>query len=323
MKLQITFALALIAGMAIAQEKSSEEVARVLPQSSQTPEQIVDAAITPEQIAEAEARINEVKEWIKDFLVRHAPPGRKLWYPDAQETEEEARARYDGVASDVVFTAFQSSTKTPFMQRESGRSRLVAVWLGVMLHESGFMKNVDFNLGKYGRGDQGLSWCLMQLRIGTGKTQKWNVAKNRRPYWGDSEDEMHPGYTGQELIADRKLCLSEGHKLVWASFKSCEDRPLEDRLTAYAVGFCKDQKDDPVKQKKLEDGLIKSRIRMRSGVGWYEQVRYQRTWKDADIMKAVELLTQAQKQVRTAQIFLIPVPNKPVTVPNSLVAQVP
>lgn len=296
MKLHTTVALALTASLALAQEKT-EEVARIIP-----PQPVAEPSITttPEQIAEAQAKVEAVENWVKDFLVTHAPPGRKLWYPNAQETEEEGAARYDSVATDIVLSGFSPNTKTPFMQRDSGRSRLVAVWLGVMLHESGFMRNVDFNLGKYGRGDEGKSWCLMQLRIGTGRTQPWNVAKNRRPYWGDPPEEIKLGYTGSELIADRKLCLQEGHKLVWASFKSCEDRPLEDRLTSYAVGFCEEPKDDPKKLKLWKDGLIKSQIRMKSGVNWYERSKYQRNWKDPDIVKAVELLSTSMKQTKLA-----------------------
>src|SRR4051812_20510026 len=110
-----------------------------------------------------------VTAWILSFMVTAAPPGRKVYYPEGQETKEEALTRYEEIAQDIVDVVYSPHTK-PLFTGPNGRAQTVTVILSVMLHESAFMKHVDRGLGKYARGDHGASWCSMQLRIGDGKT---------------------------------------------------------------------------------------------------------------------------------------------------------
>ena len=134
--------------------------------------------------------MNAVIAWIMAFIVAVAPPGRMLYFPDAQETKEEATVRYNEIAQDVVEVVYDPNTK-PLFRGSTGRARTVSVILSIMLHESGFRRDVDLNLGKYARGDKGNSWCLMQLNVGTGRTLKWNKKHNRKVRWNDPPEEIH------------------------------------------------------------------------------------------------------------------------------------
>lgn len=212
--------------------------------------------------------------WILSFIVSVAPPGRKTFYPEAQETRVEAQERYESIAEDIVDVVYDPNTKALF-RGSNGRSRTVSVILSIMLHESGFMRNVDYGVGKYARGDQGNSWCLMQLNIGAGRTLKWNVKHDRPPRWGDDPADIFDGYKGEELVKDRQLCIREGLKILRLSFSSCRGLPLNQRLRVYASGSC-------------ENGAEGSAARMNTAIRWFQNTRDRRIeFKDSDIMQMV------------------------------------
>ncbi len=210
-------------------------------------------------------------------MVSVAPPGRKTFYAEAQETQVEAQNRYENIAKDIVDVVYDPNTKVLF-RGSNGRSRTVSVILSIMFHESGFMRNVDYGVGKYARGDKGNSWCLMQLNIGSGRTLKWNVKYDRPPRWGDDPADIFDGYTGEELVANRQLCIREGLKVLRLSFSSCRGRglPLNQRLRVYASGSC-------------DNGAKGSAARMNTAIRWFQNTRIQRQkFEDSDIMQMVE-----------------------------------
>jgi hypothetical protein len=89
-------------------------------------------------------------------------------------------------------------------------------------HESGFRRDVDLGLGPLARGS-GLDSCLMQIRIGHGKTEE--------------------GWSHSELVADREKCFRVGLRLLRRSIGACRELPPLDWLSAYARGQC--VADDP------------------------------------------------------------------------------
>jgi hypothetical protein len=216
--------------------------------------------------------VNVVFAWIFSFIVAVAPPGRKVYYPEAQETQQEAEARYMSIAQDVVSVVYAPGMK-PLFRGPSGRAQTVSVILSVMFHEGSFMKNVDFGLGKYARGDGGRSWCLMQIKVGNGKTMPWNIVHDRPKRWNDPPEEVFNGYTGEELVHDRKLCISEGLKILRLSFGQCSKLPMEDRLRSYASGSC-------------EKGEDASRNRMRQAMNWFAKT-YTKQLDDATVMSTL------------------------------------
>jgi hypothetical protein len=219
--------------------------------------------------AAAETQLDKVSNWILAFIHDAAPPGRKIYYPEGQETVDAAEERYKSIATDIVDVAYNPHT-TPVFKGKNGRTQTIALILSVMYHESSFMRHVDYGLGKYARGDHGKSWCMMQVKIEDERTPKWNYVKDRAVHWGDPKEEIRDGYTGEELVADRKLCIAEGIRIMRGSFSSCRRLPLEDRLRQYASGNC-------------EDGADASHNRVNMAMSWYAKT-YKGEFTDTDIM---------------------------------------
>jgi hypothetical protein len=190
------------------------------------------------------------RQWIVTFISKNAPPGRPTYFKYAGETREEALIRYGEIAESLLDVIYDPEIK-PMFAGSHGRARTVSLLLGVMLWETGFRRDVDFGLGKYARGDNGRSWCLMQINLGKGKTAS--------------------GYTGQELVSNRRLCFSEGLKSIRGSFSACRGLPLEYRLSAYASGSC-------------DKGRDKSKQRVGTGMQWYTNSRALRLFKDDEII---------------------------------------
>ena len=239
--------------------------------------------------AEPAAPLTKAHAWVMGFLLEASPPGRKIWYPEGQETKDEALQRYNRIAWDVVELAYAPETTPVFSSTIEGRSQTATVWLGVMFFESSFMKHVDYNLGEKGRGDSGLSWCMMQLRIGAHRTVPWNIKEDRQPWFGDNPEDIFEGYTGLELIEDRKRCINEGHHMIRASFKLCNNLPLMERLTAYAIGRCVPKNEqDPEDVKEVALGRSKSRSRMSSAIKYFTKTKDTRGFTDDEVVAAME-----------------------------------
>jgi hypothetical protein len=215
-----------------------------------------------------ETCMDTVLAWIFSLITAAAPPGRPT-FVEAQETKEEAVVRYQEIAKDVAEVVYDSDTR-PLFRGPHSRSQTVSVVLAIMLYESGFRKDVDFNLGKRARGDSGDSWCLMQVNIGTGRTRPWNTVKDRPALAADNPEDVFEGYTGDELIADRKTCIREGLKVVRMSMYECSSLPIEQQLRSYTSGSC-------------ERGALQSAVRMGTAINWFEHTK--RNFRDADVVK--------------------------------------
>lgn len=217
--------------------------------------------------------------WILSFIVSVAPPGRPAFYPEAQETKQEAMERYNDIATDIIEVVYDPNTK-PLFGGRWGRARTVTVLLGIMLYESGFWRNVDFGVGKYGRGDKGNSWCLMQMNVGNGRPWTrgggYNVKHDRPWRFGDKAEDLIEGASGPEMVADRRKCITEGLRLIRLSFRSCRSNPLKERLNVYASGNCK-------------YGSAGSRIRMAAAIKFFEEsAELRKKFKDQEVVTAVE-----------------------------------
>ena len=46
------------------------------------------------------------------------------------------------------------------------------------------------------------------------------------------------GWSGRQLIDDRKLCFRAALHILQSSFTACRALPVDDRLSAYASGHC-------------------------------------------------------------------------------------
>jgi hypothetical protein len=183
--------------------------------------------------------VNAVIAWLVAFMVAVAPTTRKHFYVDDKETPDEAQARYESIANDVV-EVYWDPENPPLFSGPTGRLKTVSVAMSIIYHESQLRRDVDFGLGKKAKGDSGKSWCLMQVMTGNGRSGDWNKVKHRFKMWGDKPEDIVEGWTGTELVQDRKKCLTAGYRVMAASFAVCHKLPVSEWLRAYASGNCDD-----------------------------------------------------------------------------------
>ena len=114
-----------------------------------------------------------------------------------------------------VFEVTQDPNEQPLFQGDNAREKTALFLLAIASFESGFHPLVDSGRIK---GDGGNSWCHMQILIGEGRTTE--------------------GWTGKDLIADRKKCFRAGLHILHTAKALCPYLKPADRFSAYAVGRC-------------------------------------------------------------------------------------
>ncbi len=215
--------------------------------------------------------MNAVIAWLLTFMVAVAPTNRKQFHEEAKETPEQAEERYHSIAEDITMVLWNPANP-PLFAGIDGRLRTASVIQGIMFKEGSFRRDVDLGLGAAARGDGGRSWCLMQVKAGTERTGTWNKVKHRFKQWGDPADELVEGWTGEELVKDRRKCIEAGYRIMSVSFSMCRKLPVSGWLRAYASGNCDDD----------GGGAEKSEERMNIGLNWYN--RHPPGFHDADVV---------------------------------------
>lgn len=178
---------------------------------------------------------------MKTALIAWAVAQMLRWVlPEAQH--EAHRVRYERIAEDAAKVVFDPA-EPPLFAGEDGRLKTLALVLSIASYEGGFADDVDKGTR---RGDQGRSWCHMQINLGEGRI----VLEGDEWRWPSKPGE---GVGGKELVADRQLCFRVGLHMARASFKRCKN------LSIYTSGQC--QKDEPkarARQARAVDFLKKS-----------------------------------------------------------------
>lgn len=193
--------------------------------------------------------------WLVAFMLAKAPVGRTHYIPEAKESAEDTRARYEQIATDIAEVL---KTEPPLYKGTNGKVRTSSILLSIMFHEGGFRRDVDLGLGKLARGDHGNSVCLMQINVGKGRTAKWNTVKNRAALPADPAEEVVEGWTAKELLEDRQKCVRAGLRILRSSFGACSSMPQKDWLRVYASGSC-------------QGGAKESASRMGLAMRWYSE----------------------------------------------------
>ncbi|MDP9036473.1 MAG: hypothetical protein M3O50_16855 [Myxococcota bacterium] len=151
-------------------------------------------------------------------LVKYLVAAMLAWVPARvhapREPIDEVLTRYESIAADVASVALDEK-EAPLFAGPAGRSETALLMLSIASYESTFQRVVDDGTRL---GDNGHSYCLMQIRVGGGETRE--------------------GWTGKQLVDDRTLCFRAGLHILHASFHACRKLPLEDRLSAYVSGHC-------------------------------------------------------------------------------------
>jgi hypothetical protein len=148
--------------------------------------------------------IELVTTWLVGAMMAWVPP-----------THDADRVRYESIARDLTAVAFDES-EAPAFTGEDGRAKTALLMASIASFESGYRADVDDGRTT---GDHGRSYCLMQVQV-VGKTSE--------------------GWTGQDLVTDRKKCFRAALKRIRISFDWCKDHALEDRLAGYTSGQCRD-----------------------------------------------------------------------------------
>lgn len=169
-----------------------------------------------------------VVAWLTHLMMLWAPPEHRIktYIPEAKETTEQATQRYIRIAEDVVAVAYDPAEPPLLTMKDENKARAhsALLMLSIALFESGLRRDVDFGLGKQGRGDAGRSWCLMQVQLGAGKVP--------------DSDPVVGSWTGKDLVEDRKKCFRTAMRMIRRSFTACGSNPFPHRLAAYASGSC-------------------------------------------------------------------------------------
>jgi hypothetical protein len=150
-------------------------------------------------------------------LVTYLVAAMNTWVPMKSQFAEpidHATARYDSIARDAAAVALDDSEE-PLFAGEDARVQTAVFLLAIASFESHYRLSVDEGIR---RGDRGDSYCLMQIRVGTGTTRE--------------------GWTGRQLVTDRKMCFRAALHILHGSFNVCHALPIEDRMSAYATGRC-------------------------------------------------------------------------------------
>jgi hypothetical protein len=138
------------------------------------------------------------------------------WVPPSTHPEgaEKALVRYEAIARDIA-TLSLDEAQNPLFAGSDGREKTALLLASIASFESYFRADVDEGRA---RGDKGASYCVMQVRVGEGKTPE--------------------GWTGRELIASRSKCLMAGLNRIRESFSLCKSMPQVFRLSGYTSGHC-------------------------------------------------------------------------------------
>lgn len=203
----------------------------------------------------------EVQKWVTDRMKKWSPAGRSF-LKEAKETKEEGEDRYDGIASALISVVYDPSEE-PIVGGKNARSKSLAILMALSWFESGFRRDVDLGLGSLGRGDNGKSWCMVQVLLGLpnkdGKTEKRVVLGPDGDIQIVHDKTASVGWGGEDLVADRTKCFRTGLRLLRKSFNACPGQHFDDRISTYGAGQC---------FKEWEP----SRIRVRRAKRWLAEV---------------------------------------------------
>lgn len=225
----------------------------------------------------------EMIAWMLQAMTAWSPVDRPHYLPAAQETAEEARVRYEQIATAIVDAAFDPA-EAPLIPGKRGRIFTATAMMSLFFFESGYRKDIDLGIGKESRGDFGRSWCMGQHNLGKRMVPD---PEHEGKYIEDSASRTPEGWSGRDLVQDRAKCARATLHAMRVSFGSCGGSPLEERLTTYATGICRVSSTATEEQrardeKRLEDGRKKSAARLRKARMWMQS--HPVSFTDTDVM---------------------------------------
>lgn len=158
--------------------------------------------------------------WILAVMLALVPPKGVRALPGWDESEDQAKARYQAIAEAIEAAALEANNTG--LSDKSEAALLVAL----ALEESAFARDVDIGpcyRGKRGGGwwsrcDAGTSYSVWQLKAFT-----------------NAEGVLVRGF---DIQRDRKVAAKRALALAVGSLSSCRKLDARDRLSAYMKGSC-------------------------------------------------------------------------------------
>ena len=175
--------------------------------------------------------------WIKPSIILETRDDSRLAETTAissvnLETREEMYERFTSIANDAVDTVQESGN---VFYGDYAVLRSAWAILGVAHHETRWAKEVDVWTHEGTGVIKDGAWCLMQIQLGKKKTY---LDDDNKTYRMDSHNKTAEGWTGRDLVDDRKKCFKVGYRMIKQSFGACRHKPMELHMAAYASGSC-------------------------------------------------------------------------------------
>jgi hypothetical protein len=143
------------------------------------------------------------------------------WLPYSRHLGEplpEVEQRYQAIAEAAIAANYDPSSRPVAW---GSRAASTILTLSVAEAESSFRADVFTGIGPHARGDNGQSFCSMQVKVGDGAitvgTEEW---------------------FGTDLLADPNKCFTAGVQKLRGSLGTCPTLDFRDRLSAYITGQC-------------------------------------------------------------------------------------
>lgn len=180
--------------------------------------------------------------WILSLMTSLSPPHKErcIMIPEARESYAQADTRYQEAAEDIVKGSFEAP-RSIFYGRK-GRAKTALLVTTIFFMESGFRRDVDMGLGRTrlarsGINDFGRSWCMGQINLGRKPMKDPETGE----WLEQSASTTEEGWTGKDLVQDRKKCVVATINVLRKSLSSCKQLPVSGRLALYASGSCAKQ----------------------------------------------------------------------------------
>lgn len=166
--------------------------------------------------------------FVLSLILQVSPPSRVESMQARKETQESISQRLESIANDIVEIVWDPKIG-PVFKGPYGRELTAGMLVTTFVEESNFRAEVDDGTV---RGDSGASWCLGQIKL-----SNMRIKFEDNGFYSYSQNKE--GYSGKDLVTDRKLCVDSALRVLRTSQDYCKHiTGASNRFAAYASGKC-------------------------------------------------------------------------------------
>jgi len=168
--------------------------------------------------------------WVFQVMIKISPIDKSIEHEHVKETYAQAEQRYHEIA-DAITEVTLDEDEPSLEWHDYDKKKTLALVIATAHRESGnFAREVDFGIGIEGVRDHGNSWCMMQINLPPGRR---HINLDGRKYKYDPN-----GWSGRDLVEDRKRCFKVGLHVLRAHWFQCWKNQYTHRLASYLSGSC-------------------------------------------------------------------------------------